>query len=76
MARGSVRRGETLLAGLLRCGHGKRGIHGGFRDAAEWQSSGGLQLKQGRIDESARASLLNNLCGPVSVATWGRRLPD
>ena len=38
-----------------RLNHGKRGIHGGFRDAAEWQSSGGLELKQGGIDESARA---------------------
>ena len=34
MARGSVRRGETLLAGLLRCGHCGRKLHVAYGGAA------------------------------------------
>jgi hypothetical protein len=40
--------GQRSLDLVLRGGglnHGKRGIHGGFRDAAEWQSSGGLAVE-------------------------------
>jgi hypothetical protein len=43
------------LSAIVRHGFVAKADRVSFRDAAEWQSSGGLQLKQGGIDESARA---------------------
>jgi DNA invertase Pin-like site-specific DNA recombinase len=46
MARGSVRRGETLLAGLLRCGHCGRKLHvaygGAHGEAGRYHCKGGF----------------------------------
>jgi DNA invertase Pin-like site-specific DNA recombinase len=51
MSRGSVRRGEALLAGLLRCGHCGRKIHVAY--SGENGSSGRYHCRGGQINHGS-----------------------
>jgi DNA invertase Pin-like site-specific DNA recombinase len=79
MARGSVRRGETLLAGLLRCGHCGRKLHvayGGTSGEAGRYHCKGAFLNHGgdrcisfgslRVDQAVGAEVLR-LLKPLGV---------
>ena len=79
MARGAVRRGETLLAGLLRCGHCGRKLHvayGGSSGEAGRYHCKGAHLNHGadrcisfgslRIDQAVGAEVLR-LLKPLGV---------
>lgn len=79
MARGSVRRGETLLAGLLRCGHCGRKLHvayGGTSGEAGRYHCKGAFLNHGgdrcisfgslRVDQAVGAEILR-LLKPLGV---------
>lgn len=79
MARGSVRRGETLLAGLLRCGHCGRKLHvayGGTSGEAGRYHCKGAFLNHGgdrcisfgslRVDQAIGAEVLR-LLKPLGV---------
>ncbi len=79
MARGAVRRGETLLAGLLRCGHCGRKLHvayGGSRGEAGRYHCQGAHINHGgdrcisfgslRVDQAVGAEVLR-LLKPLGV---------
>jgi len=79
MARGSVRRGETLLAGLLRCGHCGRKLHvayGGTSGEAGRYHCKGAYLNHGgvrcisfgslRVDQAVGVEILK-LLKPLGV---------
>jgi excisionase family DNA binding protein len=79
MARGAVRRGETLLAGLLRCGHCGRKLHvayGGTSGEAGRYHCKGAHLNHGgdrcisfgslRVDQAVGAEVLR-LLKPLGV---------
>jgi excisionase family DNA binding protein len=79
LARGSVRRGETLLAGLLRCGHCGRKLHvaygGTSGEAGRYHCQGALLNHGGdrcisfgslRIDQAVGAEVLR-LLKPLGV---------
>jgi excisionase family DNA binding protein len=79
MARGAVRRGETLLAGLLRCGHCGRKLHvayGGTSGEAGRYHCQGAHLNHGgdrcisfgslRVDQAVGAEVLR-LLKPLGV---------
>jgi excisionase family DNA binding protein len=79
MARGSVRRGETLLAGLLRCGHCGRKLHvaygGAHGEAGRYHCKGGFLNHGGdrcisfgslRVDQAVGAEVLR-LLKPLGI---------
>ena len=79
MARGSVRRGETLLAGLLRCGHCGRKLHvaygGSSGEAGRYHCKGALLNHGGdrcisfgslRVDQAIGVEILK-LLKPLGV---------
>ena len=80
MARGSVRRGETLLAGLLRCGHCGRKLHvayGGTHGEAGRYHCQGSFLNHGgdrcisfgslRVDQAVGAGDHGRLLKPLGI---------
>ena len=66
MSRGSVRRGEALLAGLLRCGHCGRKLHVAY--SGENGSSGAIIAAAATSTMVLRGASRSAACGSIALS--------